>query len=261
MTHAGWLNAPEPAAPARRIGPALGASLFVHTLMAAAIIALLNVAPPASIVPPIGRMLDVVYLPSPAAEPSAGGGGGGNPNPAPPRPMQIVRSDAPAIPSPAPTPVDPPPSLIVQVETDAATMLSATGTTLNAPPGPGGGGQGPGLGPGRGPGAGPGNGPAIGDGFGTVGVDATEPVPMFTPQPDYTSEAMLAKVQGEVQLDVVVLANGRVGDVRVVRGPKPSFGLEDKAIATAKRWTFKPSLRKGVPVNVRVTIILTFTLR
>ena len=261
MTHAGWLNAPEPAAPARRIGPALGASLLVHTLMAAAILALLSVAPPASTVPPIARMLDVVYLPTSTPQPAPAGGGGGNPNPAPSRPMEIVRSDAPAIPSPTPTPVDPPPSLTVQVETNAATMLSATGATLDAPPGPGGGGQGPGLGPGRGPGAGPGSGPAAGDGFGTVGVDATEPVPTFTPQPDYTSEAMLAKVQGEVVLDVVVLASGRVGDVRVVRGPKPSFGLEDKAIATAKRWTFKPSLRKGVPVNVRVTIILTFTLR
>ena len=261
MTHAGWLNAPEPAVPARRIGPALGASLFFHTLMAAAILALLNVAPPASIVPKLARTLDVVYLPSMSPAPAPVGGGGGNPNPAPPRPMEIIRSEAPVIPSPAPTPVDPPPSLTVQFETNAATMLTATGTTLGAPPGPGGGGQGPGVGPGRGPGAGPGSGPATGDGFGTVGVDATEPVPVFSPQPDYTSEAMLAKVQGEVHLDVVVLASGRVGDVRVVRAPRPSFGLEEKAIATAKRWVFKPSLRNGAPVNVRVTIILTFTLR
>src|SRR5688572_4096457 len=114
MTHAGWLHAPEPAAPVRRIGPALGASLFAHTLMLAAIVALLNVAPPSSTVPRIARVLDVVYLPSPAP---AGGGGGGNPRPAPPRPTEIVRSTAPAVPTPAPLPVDPPPSLNVMMET------------------------------------------------------------------------------------------------------------------------------------------------
>src|SRR5262245_11789564 len=126
MTQMGWLGAPEPAGPTRRIGPALGASLVVHGAMAAVLILLLHLAPPASAVPPIARLLDVVYLPSDTPKPVAmAGGGGGRQQVAAPRKIEIVAANAAIVPTP--NPVDPPPSLQVRIETSNATVLAGGG--------------------------------------------------------------------------------------------------------------------------------------
>ncbi len=79
-------------------------------------------------------------------------------------------------------------------------------------------------------------------------------------QPRYTSEAMLAKVQGVVVLEVVVRANGTVGAVRVVKSLDARFGLDQEAIKTAQQWVFVPGTKQGKPVDVLVTLILEFRL-
>ena len=80
-------------------------------------------------------------------------------------------------------------------------------------------------------------------------------------RPQYTSEAMRAKVQGTVLLECVVRPDGSVGDVTVVRSLDPTFGLDQEAIKAAKNWRFQPGMRMGEAVAVLVTIELTFTLR
>jgi len=80
-------------------------------------------------------------------------------------------------------------------------------------------------------------------------------------KPQYTAEAMRAKIQGAVLVDCVVKADGTVGDVEVLRSLDKTFGLDQEAIKAAKAWQFEPGTRNGEPVPVRVTIELTFTLR
>ena len=80
-------------------------------------------------------------------------------------------------------------------------------------------------------------------------------------KPQYTADAMRAKVQGTVLLECVVLADGSVGRVDVVRSLDPTFGLDQEAVKAAKQWRFQPGTRFGEPVAVLVTIELTFTLR
>jgi protein TonB len=80
-------------------------------------------------------------------------------------------------------------------------------------------------------------------------------------KPQYTSDAMRAKVQGTVLLECVVKEDGSVGDVQVVRSLDPTFGLDLEAIKAARNWRFQPGTRLGQPVPVLVTIELTFTLR
>jgi protein TonB len=80
-------------------------------------------------------------------------------------------------------------------------------------------------------------------------------------KPQYTAEAMRAKVQGTVLLECVVLPDGSVGPVEVVRSLDSTFGLDQEAVKAAKRWLFRPGTRFGEPVAVLVTIELTFTLR
>lgn len=85
------------------------------------------------------------------------------------------------------------------------------------------------------------------------------PVPVTQPKPSYTREAMLRRIQGTVTMRVVVLADGTVGDVEVI---KPlGFGLDEEAIATMKQWRFRPGTRNGQPVAVRVVVEMTFQMR
>ena len=127
------------------------------------------------------------------------------------------------------------------------------------------------LGPGQGRTAGPGRdegrglrdgiaGP--GSGIGPAGMGGvTSPRLLRKVDPEYTDQAMHAKVQGRVALEAVVLADGSVGDVKVIRSLDPTFGLDRNAIKAVRQWRFAPGTRQGRPIPVIVSVELTFTLR
>ena len=79
--------------------------------------------------------------------------------------------------------------------------------------------------------------------------------------PAYTDDAMRAKIEGSVWLEVIVMSDGSVGEVKVTRSLDPDFGLDQEAIKAAKMWRFRPGMRQGKAVPVIVTIELTFKLR
>jgi TonB family protein len=54
--------------------------------------------------------------------------------------------------------------------------------------------------------------------------------------------------------------NGTVGDVTVLRSLDTRFGLDPQAVSAAKQWLFNPGMKDGMPVAVRVTIEMSFTL-
>ena len=80
-------------------------------------------------------------------------------------------------------------------------------------------------------------------------------------KPQYTSDAMRAKIQGSVLLECIVRPNGEVTDVQVIRSLDPTFGLDQEAMKAARKWRFAPGTRLGEPVPVLISIELTFTLR
>jgi len=122
-------------------------------------------------------------------------------------------------------------------------------------------GTGSGVGPGRGPGLGPGfDGGTGGEGY-RIGAGVTSPIEIRRGAPQYTSDAMRAKVQGAVWLECVVRADGTVGEVKVIRSLDSTFGLDLEAMKAARQWRFRPGTRMGEPVNVLVIIQLDFTLR
>ena len=67
---------------------------------------------------------------------------------------------------------------------------------------------------------------------------------------EYTGEAMQAKVQGKVVLDLTVGKKGRVEKVEVVE--PLSHGLTESAVDAARQWTFEPP-QGGKSVKVRIT--------
>jgi TonB family protein len=91
------------------------------------------------------------------------------------------------------------------------------------------------------------------------GNGVTSPVVVREVKPTYTKAAMNRGVQGTVEVNAVVLANGTVGDVTVKRSLDPD--LDAEAIRATKQWTFKPGTKDGTPVPVEVSIELSFALR
>ncbi len=77
----------------------------------------------------------------------------------------------------------------------------------------------------------------------------------------YTSEAMRQMIEGEVVLDVVVTSDGAVGDVKVKQSLDAVYGLDQEAIKAMKQWQFKPGMKDGKAVAVRVDVKMRFTLR
>ena len=80
-------------------------------------------------------------------------------------------------------------------------------------------------------------------------------------KPQYTPQAMRAKIQGQVLLECVVNTDGSVSNIKVVRSLDSSFGLDQEAVKAARQWQFVPGTRLGQPVPVLVTIEIAFTLR
>ena len=80
-------------------------------------------------------------------------------------------------------------------------------------------------------------------------------------RPAYTEAAKDARIEGTVVLECVVLADGTVGDVTVARSLDSVLGLDQEAVKATKQWQFKPGMKDGKPVAVRVSLELTFTLK
>jgi len=102
--------------------------------------------------------------------------------------------------------------------------------------------------------------PAIAQEIPKDGV-TTLPTVIRSVKPGYTAAAMDAHIEGNVRLDVVVLEDGKVGDVKVTQSLDTEYGLDTQAIEAAKQWLFKPGMKGGKPVAVRVSLEMTFTLK
>src|SRR5215468_10819374 len=119
-------------------------------------------------------------------------------------------------------------------------------------------GSGLGIGNGFGDGVGAGIGGGYGGGVFVVGGGVSAPRPVYKPDPEYSPEARQAKYQGAVVLSLVVAADGKPRNLRVVRSL--GMGLDEKAIEAVKRWRFEPARKDGKPVAVAVDVEVNFRL-
>jgi TonB family protein len=78
------------------------------------------------------------------------------------------------------------------------------------------------------------------------------------PTPVYTQEARNLKIEGEVLLEVVLEASGRLRVVRVVRGL--GHGLDDNAVKAAQQIQFKPAMKDGQPSDSTAVLHIIFQL-
>lgn len=87
----------------------------------------------------------------------------------------------------------------------------------------------------------------------TTSVDITE-----KPRPEYTAEGRSLKIEGDVVIDMVFLANGTVQVNRVISGL--GHGLDEAAMRAAQQIKFKPAKRDGQPVDFPARVRIEFRL-
>ena len=210
---------------------------------------------------PREEMSRVVWVAMPG--PSGGGGGSKATSPSPPKltPPKAARSVEPPAPV-IPVEVTPPPAAPIepQPETNVVAEVASSGAAVT-PATAAGSGSGDGSGTGDGAGVGPGQDKGFGGGAYRPGNGVTSPIPTYRATPSYTTEAVRARAQGIITVECVVEPNGECGDVRVIRGFAPPYGLDQQALATARRWRFRPGTRAGEAVPVLVNLEIEFNIR
>jgi TonB family protein len=91
------------------------------------------------------------------------------------------------------------------------------------------------------------------DGIYRIGPGMTPP--QRTEQPPYPEEAKAAGISGVVLIEVVVNEQGIVSEARVVRSVPM---LDEAALATVRKWQFRPAQVGGHPVPARMVVSIMF---
>jgi len=89
-----------------------------------------------------------------------------------------------------------------------------------------------------------------------VGPGVSPPVVLHSVEPEFTDEARSAKHQGTVIISLIVDTQGMPRDIHVTR--PLGFGLDQKAIEAVMKFRFKPAMKDGKPVPVKVSIQVKF---
>ncbi|HXV78041.1 MAG TPA: TonB family protein [Candidatus Polarisedimenticolaceae bacterium] len=89
--------------------------------------------------------------------------------------------------------------------------------------------------------------------------DPDTPVEIIAkPKPVYTDAARSGGIEGEVVLEVVFNASGRLDVLRVLGSL--GFGLDEAAVEAAKKIRFKPARRDGKPIDHVALLTIVFQL-
>jgi TonB family protein len=91
-----------------------------------------------------------------------------------------------------------------------------------------------------------------------AGKDVPAPKRTKTVLPEYPAEAQARGVRGIVLLELLIDADGKVTQVEVVRSIP---GLDEAAVAAARRFEYEVTKVDGKPVPVRLTVPITFAMR
>ncbi len=258
---------------------AIGISTFFNILVVAFAIWLGIKAVTNIVKPPVQAVnIDVgnFDLKAPKAADSAGGGGGGGAHELtdpmkgklpekikdPITPPQVPVLDKPKLAIESAINVQPDIKLPdaampnVGMPTSTNVQLASNGQGAGAGMGTG---NGNGLGSGNGNGFGPGSGGNAGGGLYRIGGGVSGPVPIFSPEAEFSDEARRAKYQGVCLISLIVDAQGNPQNPRVIRAL--GMGLDEKALEAVRKYKFKPAMKDGrTPVPVMITIEVNFRL-
>ena len=92
-----------------------------------------------------------------------------------------------------------------------------------------------------------------------VGGSVSPPIKIHYPQPLYSEDARVARVEGVVILQTIVSEEGTIADVKVLKGLP--HGLTESAVSTVGEWTFEPARQEGQPVAVYYMLTVSFSIQ
>ena len=87
----------------------------------------------------------------------------------------------------------------------------------------------------------------------------SQPTPAYQPKPDYPAFARRLGHEGRVVIRIQVLSSGAVGTASIERSSGYAV-LDEVALATIKRWRFRPAQQAGQPVDAILNVPITFKL-
>lgn len=87
----------------------------------------------------------------------------------------------------------------------------------------------------------------------------TSPKLIFKITPEYSDEAIKAKISGIITIEAIIMPNGEISDIKVIKGL--GYGLDEKAVETISKWKFIPGMKNGKNVAVIILIDIYFTLQ
>jgi len=94
-----------------------------------------------------------------------------------------------------------------------------------------------------------------------IRVGSGGPVPMpakiFDAAPEYPVSARQARVEGTIEMDILVGPNGTVEETRIIKSIPQ---LNQAATAAVRQWRYAPTVINGVAVPVRMVVKVTFVL-
>jgi periplasmic protein TonB len=112
---------------------------------------------------------------------------------------------------------------------------------------------------GPGNGDGPGFNSGNGDSVYTPGVGGVSaPVPILTPEAEFSDEARRNKYQGVCMIEAIVDSRGYPRSLRVVNSL--GMGLDEKALEAVQKYRFKPAMKDGKPVSSIINVAVNFRL-
>lgn len=77
--------------------------------------------------------------------------------------------------------------------------------------------------------------------------------------PAYPPAALAARFTGTVKVDVKVLDDGKVGEIKVVECTHKKIGFEDAVMEAVKNWRFEPARKEdGEPIDFVTSFVLHF---
>src|SRR5215475_10632188 len=86
----------------------------------------------------------------------------------------------------------------------------------------------------------------------------TPPVVTHRVEPEYTTGARAAGLEGNLTLYIEVEEDGRPSNVRVIQGL--GMGLDENAMSAVQQWRFEPALVDGTPTKIAQSVELPFRL-
>jgi TonB family protein len=88
--------------------------------------------------------------------------------------------------------------------------------------------------------------------------EIASPTVLTRVEPEYSPEALLARLEGTVVVGVSLDRDGTVSDLSVLESL--GLGLDEAALAAVRRWTFVPPLLRGQPESVVTPVRVEFRL-